>query len=128
MINQVINFSLKLIAAMLVVFGIHLFILNKLQVPLFKNLIIEAYITNTFLVIGIYTTLFFLKNKYLDLLGFVFMGGSFLKFAVFFIFFYPYFKQDGTLVRLEATSFLIPYIAALIIETYYLVKLLNKDG
>ncbi|RXP49335.1 hypothetical protein EC396_12610 [Lutibacter sp. HS1-25] len=128
MINQVINFSLKLIAAMLVVFGIHLFILNKLQVPLFNNLIIEAYITNTFLVIGIYTTLFFLKNKYLDLLGFVFMGGSFLKFAVFFIFFYPYLKQDGTLVRLEATSFLIPYIAALIIETYYLVKLLNKDG
>jgi predicted MFS family arabinose efflux permease len=128
MINQVINFSLKLIAALLIVFGIHLFILNKLQVPLFKNLIIEAYITNIFLVICIYTTLLILKNKYLDLLGFVFMGGSFLKFGVFFIFFYPYYKQDETLTRLETTSFLIPYIAALIIETYYLVKLLNKDG
>jgi len=127
MMNQVINFSLKLIVILGVVFAIHLFILTKISKPLFNNFIIEAYIVNVLLAIIIYSTLYFLRKKYLDMLGFIFMFGSFLKFGVYFIFFYPIFKEDGVIIRQEATSFLVPYIASLIVETYYLVKLLNED-
>ena len=128
MMNQVINFSLKLIVILGVFFAIHLIILAKINQPLFNNFIIEAYIVNGLLALIIYSTLYFLKKKYLDMLGFIFMFGSFLKFGVYFIFFYPVFKEDGVIIRQEATSFLVPYVASLIVETYYLVKLLNEDG
>ena len=128
MMNQVINFSLKLIVILGVVFAIHLIILAKINQPLFNNFIIEAYIVNGLLAIIIYSILNFLKKKYLDMLGFIFMFGSFLKFGVYFIFFYPVFKEDGVIIRQEATSFLVPYVASLIVETYCLVKLLNEDG
>jgi len=128
MMKQVINFSLKLIVILGVVFAIHLIILAKINQPLFNNFIIEAYIVNGLLAIIIYSILNFLKKKYLDMLGFIFMFGSFLKFGVYFIFFYPVFKEDGVIIRQEATSFLVPYIASLIVETYCLVKLLNEDG
>lgn len=124
--NPVISFSLKLVFVLGIVFGVHIAILDYLQHPLFKNLIVEAYLVNFVLAIFIYSSLFFLRKKYLDLLGFIFMAGSFLKFGVFFIFFNPYFKADGELLQLETTAFLIPYITCLIIETFCLVKLLNK--
>lgn len=127
MMNQVINFSLKLIVILGVVFAIHLFILNKMYQPIFNNFIVESYLANAILAIFIYCTLYFLKKKYLDMLGFIFMAGSFLKFGIYFIFFYPQFKLDGEIIRLEATSFLIPYLVSLIIETYFLVKLLNNE-
>lgn len=124
--NPVINFCLKLFVVLAIVFSIHIYILDYLNQPLYNNLIIAAYVANYILAVIIYSTLYFLRKKYLDLLGFIFMAGSFLKFGVFFIFFYPTYIADGALIRIETTSFLIPYIACLIIETYYLVKLLNK--
>jgi hypothetical protein len=53
------------------------------------------------------------------------MGGSFLKFAVFFIFFSPVFKVDGDISKLEALSFLIPYFSCLLYEAIYVGKMLN---
>lgn len=127
MMSPVINFSLKLVAALAVVFGIHIFILDTLKQPKFSHLIVESYLVNAFLAIVIYASLFLLKKKYLDVLGFIFMAGSFLKFGVYFIFFYPSFKADGLIIKQEALSFLTPYICSLIIETYFLVKLLNNE-
>lgn len=127
MMNPVINFSLKLTGILVVTFVIHTSILHYLQFPRFNNLIIESYFVNVLMAIIIYASLFFLRKKYLDVLGFIFMIGSFLKFGVYFILFYPKFNVDGEVIRLEATSFLIPYLTCLTVETYYLIKLLNKD-
>lgn len=126
--NPVINFCLKLFVALAIVFGIHIAILHYIEAPLFDNYIIACYAVNYLLAVVIYSALYFLRKKYLDVLGFIFMAGSFLKFGVFLIFFYPKYMSDGELLRLETTSFLIPYLACLIIETYYLVQLLNKEG
>jgi len=126
--NPIISFSLKLFIALGLIFGIHLFVLDSLKEPLFNNLIVAAYIVNYVLAIIIFITLYKLRIKHEHILGFVFMGGSLLKFAVFFIFFYPEYRVDGVIYKLESTSFLIPYLFSLIIETYYLVKLLNKGN
>jgi len=126
MSKPIIGFLVKLLVVLSVVFGIHITTLYFLDFTLFNNLIITSYIINGIIAIIIFITLFKLRIKYLDLLGFLFMGGSFLKFAVYFIFFLPHFKADGIVDRLESTSFLIPYITSLIIETYYLIKLLNN--
>lgn len=128
MTNPIINFSLKLLGVLVVVFGIHSAILNYINVPIFNNLIVQSYVVNSCMAIVIYVSLYLLRKKYLDMLGFIFMAGSFLKFGVYFIFFYPKFNADGDVVKLEATSFLIPYLTCLTVETYYLIKLLNKDG
>tara|TARA_R110001583_G_C5644999_1_gene408220 strand:- start:2185 stop:2571 length:387 start_codon:yes stop_codon:yes gene_type:complete len=124
--NQIIGFALKLVVLVGIVFSIHLMLLDFSNIPLFSNLIVESYLINYVLALIIFSTLFYLRKKYEHLLGFVFMGGSFLKFGIFFIFFYPVFKQNGDVSTIEATTFLVPYISCLIIETFYLVKLLNN--
>lgn len=126
MIKPIIGFSIKLIIALSIVFGIHIAILSYLKIPPFENLILASYIVNYAMALAIYISLYKLRIKYLDLLGFIFMGGSFLKFAVFFIFFNPLFKENGNVSSVEAMSFLTPYLACLIIETFYLIKLLNN--
>ncbi|MDP2068588.1 MAG: hypothetical protein Q8K04_06435 [Lutibacter sp.] len=126
MTKQITIFGIKLLISICVVFGIHSLILYYLNISLFQNLLIHSYITNYFLALLIFFILVKLKKKYLDLLGFVFMGGSFVKFGVYFIFFNPVFKQSGTVSPQEATAFLVPYLLCLIVETFYLIKLLNN--
>jgi len=77
-INPILIFFLKLIVLLTVVFGIHIVVLNYLNTPLFNNLIIASYIVNFILAIIIFVALYKLRKKYLDLLGFIFMGGSML--------------------------------------------------
>lgn len=126
MTRQLQVFYVKLLIALSIVFIFHSGILYYLDISIFQNLLIPSYITNYFLALLIFFILAILKKKYLDLLGFVFMGGSFVKFGVYFIFFNPIFKQNGTVSPQEATAFLVPYLVCLIIETFYLIKLLNN--
>ncbi|MFA5299204.1 MAG: hypothetical protein WC389_13515 [Lutibacter sp.] len=126
MTKQIQIFGIKLLFALSIVFAIHCAILYFLDISIFQNLLIPSYITNYFLVLLIFFILIKLKEKYLDLLGFVFMGGSFVKLGVYFIFFNPVFKQNGTVSAQEATAFFTPYLLCLIVETFYLIKLLNN--
>ncbi len=126
MINSIIRFGLILGIAVGIVFCFHLFVLSFFNFPLFENRIIASYVVNYILALSIYISLYKFRVKYLDILGFIFMVGSFLKFAIFFIFFNPAYKVDGVVTVLEATSFLVPYIICLFFETFYLIKLLNN--
>ncbi len=126
MIKQITVFGIKLLVSLCIVFGIHSALLYYLNISIFQNLLIPSYITNYLLALLIFIILIKLKKKYLDLLGFVFMGGSFVKFGVYFIFFNPIFKQNGTVSPQEAMAFLVPYLLCLIVETFYLIKLLNN--
>ena len=125
--SPLFGFSSKLLFSLSFAFCLHLFLLHKYELPLFENKIILAYLLNFFLAIFIFGGLYLFRKKYLSILGFLFMGGSFLKFTLFFIFFYPSFKQNGNVDASEATSFLIPYLISLLLETFYLSKLLNKQ-
>jgi hypothetical protein len=126
MSKLILNFCIKLLIIVLIVFSIHIFILYKLNKPLFEAKILLAYGVNFSLALLIYATLLLLKKKYLDILGFIFMAGSFLKFSVFFIFFYPSYTKDKVINPLETSAFLIPYLTCLIVETFYLIKLLKN--
>ena len=112
---------------MSVVFYIHTEILRYIGHNLYDNLIIQGYYTNAILAIIIFSSLSFLQKKYSDQLGFLFMAGSLLKFAVFFIFFSPNFREDGEISRLEFLSFFIPYLFCLFIETLAVVNILNPS-
>lgn len=121
----VANFFLQLIIGLILVFFVHAYVLKIISQPVYDNKIILAYLINSLLAIVIFLALFFLRNKLKDQLGFLFMFGSFLKFTLFFIFFYSSYKADGEITRLEFMAFFIPYIFSLLIETMSLITLLN---
>jgi len=124
--NTFTVFTIKLCVLLLVTFAIHLFTLNYKSLPLYDNEIVLAYVINAVLAISIFGVLFKMKDKYKEQLGFMFLGGSALKFAVFFIVFYPVYKADGDISKLEFAAFFIPYILSLFLETFSLSKWLNK--
>jgi len=126
MSNPFVSFAIKTVILLTVVFAIHLLVLNVLQLPLFENRIVLSYIVNLVLVIVIFGILYLLKEKYKSQLGFLFLAGSLLKFVVFFILFYPFYKLDNIITKLEFAAFFVPYVIGLIIESVSLSKWLNK--
>jgi hypothetical protein len=87
----------------------------------------QAYLINFSLAAIIIFILGRLPQKVQGNQGFVFMIGSAIKFAFFFIFFYPFFKQDGEIQNIEFASFFLPYAIALSIKTLLLLVKLNRS-
>lgn len=124
--NQIFKqFVIALFLFVGLAFALHLLLLNVADLPLFENKIIASYIVNIILALIIFTGLFLLRNKFKNQIGFLFMGGSFLKFFVFFLFFLPVFKEDGITDKLEFASFFVPYAVCLLIETLGVMRLLR---
>ena len=131
MSKKIVLFSVRLVILAAVVFYIHTEILRYIGCSPYNNLIIEAYYANVILAVFIFSGLNFLQKKYSDQLGFLFMAGSLIKFAVFFIFFSPHFREDGAISRLEFLSFFVPYLLCLFLETLAVVGILipsKKEG
>ena len=124
--TSIFTFSIRLITALVVVLSIHLFVLYLLEIPLFENMIVEAYLINFLLAFGIYVGMYKLKDTQPNNMGFIFMMGSLIKFGVFFLLFFPAYKSDGEMKALEFSSFFIPYATCLILETITLSHLLNN--
>tara|TARA_B110000093_G_scaffold140198_1_gene150712 strand:- start:2625 stop:2966 length:342 start_codon:yes stop_codon:yes gene_type:complete len=107
-------------------FTLHLVLLQIAGLPLFENKVVASYMINTLLTISIFFGLYRLKEKYSSQIGFLFLGSSFLKFAVFFIVFYGAYKANGNIDTLEFLAFFTPYSLCLVLETIYLSKWLNE--
>ena len=60
------------------------------------------------------------------LVGVVFMGGSMLKFGLFFLLIYPDFKADGLVGRDELSLFFVPYLISLFSMTYAASSVLQR--
>ena len=125
LVKYTIQFVFLLALIAITICLLHFLVLHFLAAPLFDNKIIGAYIANYALAVVIFGSLVLLKKKFSDSLGFIFMGGSLLKFTFFFIFFYPSYKLDGKISPLEFTSFFIPYTFCLVTEVIFLIKLLK---
>ncbi len=120
------RFIFYLLISLSVVFLLHTAALHFNHLPLFDNQIIKAYLVNYLLAVVIYTLLFFSRNKYPNYLGFFFMAGSFIKFLVFFIVFYPNYHFDGKIQIIEFAAFFVPYVICLIFETLGIIKIIKK--
>ncbi|MCO6500767.1 MAG: hypothetical protein J5I47_10370 [Vicingus serpentipes] len=125
LVKYTIQFTFLLALITVTICLLHFLVLHFIAAPLFDNNIIGAYVANYALAIVIFGSLVLLKKKFSDSLGFIFMGGSILKFACFFIFFYPSYKLDGKISPLEFSAFFIPYTICLITEVIFLIKLLK---
>jgi len=124
--NTFTRFSSKLTIILAVVFGIHTAILSLIDKPVFENKIVFSYVINLVLAIAIFGFLYKYRERFKSQIGFLFLAGSFVKFAVFFIIFYPVYKGDNDISSLEFAAFFVPYAICLVLETSSLVKWLNK--
>lgn len=126
MSNLPFRFFVALLFALVLVFVIHIGILYFLNFPMWDNLLLLSYIVNFVLALGIFYLLYFLRIKLSNAIGFLFMGGSLLKFIVFFLVFYPVYKSDQKMQGIEFAAFFIPYAISLVLETYFASKMLKK--
>ncbi|UOB16010.1 DUF6168 family protein [Abyssalbus ytuae] len=122
----VLRFLAILLLSLVVTFTAHILILHFKNLDLFANKIILSYVVNFLVASGIFFVLYGLRNTFKNQIGFLFIAGSFLKFLIFFVIFYPYYKQDGEIILAEFMAFFIPYIICLIIETSGVAKLLKN--
>ena len=120
------RFVLILFSILAVAFIIHISIFSFLNYDLFATRIITSYVGNFALTVVIFAYIYKNRIKKTERLGFFFLGGSMIKFMLFFIFLNPFFMEDGLVSRLEFLSFFIPYSVALTVETQQLIKELNK--
>ncbi|MDC6390999.1 DUF6168 family protein [Maribacter sp. PR1] len=124
--NPILLFNFILVTLLAVVFFIHTSILSLQGFPKYGNSIILSYLLNFLLAAIIYIGLFLFRNRIKTQIGFVFIAGSFLKFLVFFLVFYPGFKVDGNISSLEFAAFFVPYAICLSVETIFMAKMLQK--
>ncbi|MFT4832215.1 MAG: hypothetical protein ACI815_001867 [Psychroserpens sp.] len=124
--NLLFTFCLVLGASSVLVFCLHLLFLEFFGYPLFDHMIILAYVVNTFLALVIFSALYIFRFKWRNQIGFLFLGGSMLKFLLFFIVFNPVYKSDGNMESLEFTAFFTPYLLCLLLETIFTARMLNK--
>ena len=118
--------TLLITIASAIVFFIHTMLLSKLGYGVFENHIVLAYVVNVLLALTILYGLYFFRKKLKDQMGFLFMAGSLLKFAVFFIVFSPKYSVDGEISRVEFVTFFVPYVTCLVTEAFGVLKLLKN--
>lgn len=124
--NPILRFCLLLTITLGIAFTLHTILLGKAGLPLFADLIVLAYTVNGLLAAIIFGLLYFYRLRLKNYIGFLFMVGSFLKFVFFFLLFYPAYKADGDLSKLEFAAFFVPYVLSLLLETLFTAKMLQK--
>ena len=125
--DQIISkFLLRICFFAGITFAIHLLILNLLKLSLFADKIILAYLVNIGLAVLVFVVLYVFRKKFKNQLGFLFLGGSMMKFMLFFAMFNASYRFDGEISKTEFFAFFVPYSLSLIIEIFSLSKWLNK--
>ncbi len=107
-------------------FALHCLVRAFSGQSLLGDLLPVSYLVNFGLAFAIVWLLYKYRKKMRQQIGFLFIAGSLLKFAVFFAVFYPIFRDDGAIVRGEFASFFVPYLLALFLETLFTAKLLRE--
>ncbi|UKM65616.1 DUF6168 family protein [Flavobacteriaceae bacterium GSB9] len=113
-------------AAAIVAFVFHWAVVRVFNLQLTTGQLLYSYTVNILMANGVIVLLFLLKKKLKDQLGFIFMASSLVKFAIFFMLFYPKYNADGDLTRLEFLTFFVPYVVCLIVECVILSRFLNS--
>lgn len=116
-----------LLAVLLVLsYFVHDWALNLSSDSLRDGLLIKFYVTN-WLLASLTSLVIIWAIKYKsEIAGFSFMGGSLVKFAVFFAVFYPFLSEEKDMRKLEILGFYVPYALCLIVEVWYLIRKMNR--
>jgi hypothetical protein len=125
-LHYLIRYLIALIVMLGISFVLHAWVRDQSGLPPIGDLLVASYLFNFFMAFSIFAGLYAVRYRMKQQIGFLFIGGSFLKFLVFFLFFYPSFTADGSISRAEFSSFFVPYFLALATETYFTASMLKN--
>jgi len=127
MIKQLFKYFIIYSIVFLLGFNIHEFILGKLSLTLSFSLIsIYVFHAGFSLLICAAIKLMSTKEKLFPQLGFIYLGTLMLKIVTFSIVFNSIVFGDKVLTKKESLSMLIPIAIFLILEVYFIAKIINK--
>ena len=113
---------------MIGLFWLHTFAINQLGLSVQDEHLRVCYLFNTFIALVFLFLLVFVSKHDPTILGWVFLLSSGLKFLLFFALIYPSFQATVLSLKQDFLTFFIPYAAALTIEIYQLIKILNREN
>ncbi len=125
MVKKSLAFLFQVVVALIATGIVHYAALFAWEWPVVIPDLAIAYLLNLALAVGIYLAMLQFAAQKSSYLGFLFLFGSALKFAAYFIILEPIFKRDGSLSKVEFFYFFVPYLVCLIAETFALLKLLR---
>ncbi|MFK7755509.1 MAG: hypothetical protein AB8B53_01110 [Flavobacteriales bacterium] len=125
-LERILKFALLMLVVLSLAFYIHSEVLANFLHTESQGLV-KAYTFNGLFTVAVFATLIYLKEKHNNIIGFLFIGGSFLKFILFFVSFYPVYSADEVITRVEFSEFFIPYLIALFLEVFMLIKVLMLE-
>jgi hypothetical protein len=122
MTKRILYFILLLAVLLVPIFFVHYYFLGAYQTVLLKS-----YWVNYLMAVAIYVALVLASKKHNSQLGFLYMGGSFFKFIIYFLVLNPIFKTIDVSNKITFIMFFVPYAVAIILETKLLINLLNAS-
>ena len=125
MVKKSLSFLFQVVVALISAGIVHYAALYAWEWPAVVPDMVIAYLLNLALAVGIYMAMLQFAARKSSYLGFLFLFGSALKFAAYFIILEPIFKRDASLSKVEFFYFFVPYLICLVAETFALVKLLR---
>lgn len=128
MIKSFITHLLAFSLLFLVTYNLHLYFLDRATVNLrfeIKDVYIFFVITSFIICQGFFVLSSVKKTK--EQLGFLYLGTLFLKIVLFVLTFYKSIIKISSLSKIESLNILIPLFAFLILEVYFIVRLLQQN-
>ena len=127
-IKFILNFSWKLVAALLITLATQILIYNQLELIISFNALLFSNIFNFFMALLAVFLIYKLRYTHTQSLGYIFLLSTLFKFLGFYLFLSPILNEFYS----EANRFsgfmlfFTSYVTALIVEIRCLIKLINE--
>lgn len=119
------QFFIYIILFTLFFYGIQYTIVKQFEFNLFYNTW-SIYVFNFLVALFIYLSVLFVNRTFPDKTGFAFMACCLLKMMVAFLFLIPFIQNKEKFGLNDVFAFFIPYFLFLFLETFFVLKILNK--
>lgn len=126
--QQFYNFLYTIFPITLILFFVQYFSISVFfENTLFFYSTWSIYVFHLALTLISYGFLLFVNKTFADKTGFAFMGFSLLKMLAAIVFLIPLLQSDVVSKIPDVSAFFIPYFLFLFTETFFAVRLLNKE-
>ena len=127
-IKFILNFSWKLVAALLITLATQILIYNQLELVISFNALLFSNIFNFFMALLAVFLIYKLRYTHTQSLGYIFLLSTLFKFLGFYLFLSPILNEFYSETNRFSgfMLFFTSYVTALIVEIRCLIKLLNE--
>jgi len=124
MIKNLLRFLVLFILVLSGIYFIHTWVIDYFSFHSNSTIVNLSYIFNTLYTLLLIIVILALSKKFKDQIGFIFLAGSFMKLGVF----VAITKLSSIDIdRSVFLDFFTPYVISLILEVYYVSKILNSS-